>query len=51
MLEKKRTNIQLQVDTEIWNQFAGLAKFLRKDRNELLNEAMADRIKKEREKK
>lgn len=51
MADKKKrtkTNLNVQVDTEVLDQFTGLAKFLKVDRNDLLNEAMKERIEKEK---
>ncbi len=49
--KRKKTNIQIQVDSEYWDRLNGLAKFLNVDRNELLNEAIKDLLDKKKGKK
>jgi hypothetical protein len=48
MAEKKRTktNINLKIDSELWDQLVGLAKFLKVDRMDLVEESLRDRMKK-----
>lgn len=47
----KKTNIVLKVDSDLWKQIVGLAALKKIDRQELLEEAIRDRIKKENRKK
>lgn len=43
-MDKKTVEIRATVNAEVWAQFCGLAKFLKMDKNELLNEVMKKRI-------
>jgi len=48
MAEKKKTNMNMQIDSELWDQLIGLAKFKKKDRNELLEQAIRELLEKEK---
>lgn len=52
MAEKNRTktNINLKIDSELWDQVVGLAKFLKVDRMDLIEESLRDRMNKYPEK-
>ena len=47
---KERRKIRVTLDAETWEQFRGLAKFLKKDVDQLLDEAMKQRIESEKTK-
>ena len=47
----KKTNVVVKVDSDLWKQFMGLAALKKVDRQELLEEAIRDRLKKEAGKK
>lgn len=49
MPEEKRnkTNVNVRIDSELWDQAVGLSKFLKIDRMELLEESLRDRMKKQ----
>jgi len=46
MEAQKKTNFNVQVDSVVCDQFRGLAKFERREFNELLEEAMIEKIEK-----
>jgi len=48
MVSKKKTNMNMKIDSEVWEQFAGLAKFLGKDKLVLLEETLREKLKKEK---
>lgn len=44
--KKNKTNVNVKVDSELWDQFLGLAKFLKINKMALLEEAVSENIKK-----
>lgn len=48
--KKGKTNINVKADTDLWSQFIGLAKFLKIDKMNLLEQSIADTIKKHQKK-
>jgi predicted transcriptional regulator len=44
--KKKRTNLNVKVDSELWERLVGLSKFLGVHRFELLEQSIADMIEK-----
>ncbi len=44
--KKNKTNVNVKIDSELWAQFLGLAKFLKTDKMDLLKEALSENIRK-----